>query len=72
MARITVDDCLKRIPNRFDLTLAAAYRARQIANGAQPLIDSNAGSKDKPTVVALREIAAGQIGREVLERAIRS
>ncbi|ACO73452.1 DNA-directed RNA polymerase subunit omega [Laribacter hongkongensis] len=72
MARITVDDCLKRIPNRFDLTLAAAYRARQIANGAQLLIDSNAGSKDKPTVVALREIAAGQIGREVLERAIRS
>ncbi|MBP9610262.1 MAG: DNA-directed RNA polymerase subunit omega, partial [Laribacter sp.] len=45
MARITVDDCLKRIPNRFDLTLAAAYRARQIANGAQLLIDSNAGSK---------------------------
>ena len=72
MARITVDDCLKRIPNRFDLTLAAAYRACQIANGAQLLIDSNAGSKDKPTVVALREIAAGQIGREVLERAIRS
>ena len=72
MACITVDDCLKRIPNRFDLTLAAAYRARQIANGAQLLIDSNAGSKDKPTVVALREIAAGQIGREVLERAIRS
>ena len=72
MARITVDDCLKRIPNRFDLTLAAAYRARQIANGAQLLIDSNAGSKDKPTVVALREIAAGQIGREVLERAFRS
>ena len=72
MARITVDDCLKRIPNRFDLTLAAAYRARQIANGAQLLIDSNAGSNDKPTVVALREIAAGQIGREVLERAIRS
>ncbi|AVY93366.1 MULTISPECIES: DNA-directed RNA polymerase subunit omega [Microvirgula] len=66
MARVTVDDCLKRIPNRFDLTLAAAYRARQIANGGQTLID---GAKDKPTVVALREIAAGHVGRELLDRA---
>lgn len=66
MARITVDDCLERIPNRFQLTLAAAYRARQLANGAEPLV-SGVG-KDKPTVVALREIAAGKVGLEVLNR----
>ncbi|MGD2138806.1 MAG: DNA-directed RNA polymerase subunit omega [Burkholderiales bacterium] len=63
MARITVDDCLSSIPNRFELTLAATYRARQIATGATPQID---GSKDKPTVIALREIAAGKVGLEVL------
>ncbi|MEW5889253.1 MAG: DNA-directed RNA polymerase subunit omega [Pseudomonadota bacterium] len=65
MARITVDDCLKRIPNRFQLTLAATYRARQISAGATPLVE---GEKDKPTVVALREIAAGKVGLEVLNR----
>ncbi|MDT3737097.1 MAG: DNA-directed RNA polymerase subunit omega [Denitratisoma sp.] len=65
MARITVDDCLKRIPNRFQLTLAATYRARQLTIGASPLIE---GEKDKPTVVALREIAAGLVGLEVLNR----
>lgn len=65
MARITVDDCLKRIPNRFELTLAATYRARQLANGASSQVDSN---KDKPTVLALREIAAGKVGTEVLAR----
>ncbi|MBP6117415.1 MAG: DNA-directed RNA polymerase subunit omega [Neisseriaceae bacterium] len=65
MARITVDDCLNRIPNRFDLTLAAAYRARQVANGATPLVDE---ARNKPTVVALREVAAGQIGVEILDR----
>lgn len=64
MARITVDDCLKRIPNRFELTLAATYRARQIATGASPLVEAN---KDKPTVIALREIASGKVGREVLK-----
>jgi len=63
MARITVDDCLSSIPNRFELTLAATYRARQIATGATPQIESN---KDKPTVIALREIAAGKVGLEVL------
>ena len=63
MARITVDDCIKTFPNRFELTLAATNRARQIALGATPLIDSN---KDKPTVIALREIAAGQVGKELL------
>jgi DNA-directed RNA polymerase subunit omega len=65
MARITIDDCMKLIPNRFDLTLAATYRARQITNGAEPLV--NRGD-DKPTVIALREIAAGKIGIEVLYR----
>ncbi|MDE3009993.1 MAG: DNA-directed RNA polymerase subunit omega [Pseudomonadota bacterium] len=63
MARITVDDALKLIPNRFELTLAATYRARQIANGATPMLEPN---KDKPTVLALREIAAGRIGADIL------
>jgi DNA-directed RNA polymerase subunit omega len=66
MARITVEDCLDRIPNRFDLTLAAAYRARQLANGSTPLVE-HAG-RDKPTVLALRELAAGKIGIEILNR----
>ena len=65
MARITVDDCLKRIPNRFQLTLAATYRARQVSPGASPLVEPN---KDKPTVIALREIASGKIGLEVLKK----
>lgn len=65
MARITVDDCLPRIPNRFQLTLAATYRARQISAGSTPLVD---GDRDKPTVIALREIAAGKVGLEVLTR----
>ena len=65
MARITVDDCLKRIPNRFQLTLAATYRARQLTAGASPLLETN---KDKATVIALREIATGKVGTEVLKR----
>ncbi|QEL63720.1 DNA-directed RNA polymerase omega chain [Oryzomicrobium terrae] len=65
MARITVDDCLARIPNRFQMTLAATYRARQVANGATPMVDED---KDKPTVIALREIAEGKVGAEVLNR----
>jgi DNA-directed RNA polymerase subunit omega len=65
MARITVDDCMKSISNRFLLTLAATHRARQLAQGASPLVDAN---RDKPTVIALREIAAGKIGEEVLTR----
>ena len=63
MARITVDDCIKSIPNRFELTLVATNRARQIALGATPLVEAN---KDKPTVIALREIAAGKVGKELL------
>jgi DNA-directed RNA polymerase subunit omega len=66
MARITVDDCMKLIPNRFELTLAATYRARQLTNGATPLVDPD---RDKPTVIALREIAAGKVGKEMLNRA---
>lgn len=65
MARVTVDDCLHRIPNRFQMTLAATYRARQLANGATPLVDAD---KDKPTVIALRELAAGKFGLEVLNK----
>lgn len=66
MARITVDDCMKLIPNRFELTLAATYRARQLTNGATPLVEPD---KDKATVIALREIAAGKVGKEMLNRA---
>jgi len=65
MARVTVDDCLHRIPNRFQMTLAATYRARQLTSGASALIDAG---RDKPTVTALREIAAGKVGLEVLNR----
>ena len=65
MARITVEECLDRIPNRFQLTLAAPYRARQLAQGGTPLVEAN---RDKPTVVALREIAAGKVGVEYLSR----
>ncbi|MBU6459656.1 MAG: DNA-directed RNA polymerase subunit omega [Proteobacteria bacterium] len=63
MARITVDDCLENIPNRFEMTLAATYRARQLAHGASPLLDPD---RDKSTVIALREIAAGKVGAEAL------
>ncbi len=65
MARITVEDCLKRIPNRFELALAATYRARMLAQGHTPKVDPG---KDKPTVVALREIGEGKIGIEMLKR----
>lgn len=64
MARITVEDCLKKIPNRFELTLCATYRARMLAQGHTPKIET----RDKPTVTALREIAAGLVGTEMLKR----
>lgn len=63
MARITVDDCLKIIPNRFDMTLAATIRARQISIGSHPMVES---TRDKPTVIALRELAQGKLGLEIL------
>jgi DNA-directed RNA polymerase subunit omega len=65
VARITVDDCLKVISNRFEMSLAATYRARQITNGAQPMMEA---SRDKPTVIALRELAAGKYGPEILNK----
>ena len=65
MARITVDDCLEQIPNRFQLTLVASLRSRQLANGAEPLINVE-GSNDKPSVIALIEIAEGLIGEDIL------
>ncbi len=65
MARITVDDCMKHITNRFELALAATYRARQIAQGSTPMVDP---ARDKPTVIALREIALGKVGMEILNR----
>ena len=61
MARITVEDCLNRIDNRFEMVLTATKRARQIANGADPLVEEE---NDKPTVLALREIADGLVNPE--------
>jgi DNA-directed RNA polymerase subunit omega len=63
MARVTVEDCLDKVDNRFHLVLVATKRARQLANGVQPLVD---WENDKPTIVALREIAEGLIGPDIL------
>ncbi len=63
MARVTVEDCLDQVENRFELVILSAKRARQIANGAEPTVDWD---NDKPTVVALRELAAGTIDAEVV------
>lgn len=68
MARITVEDCLARIPNRFQLTLAATVRARQLTIGSAPMIDAEKYGREKATVIALREIADGKVGLEVLNR----
>jgi DNA-directed RNA polymerase subunit omega len=57
MARVTVEDCLEKVPNRFALVILAAERARQIARGASSLVDCD----NKPAVTALREIAAGMV-----------
>ena len=64
MARITVEDCLEHVENRFDLVLLAARRARQIARGADPLVEDE---NDKPTVIALREIAENLINEESMD-----
>ncbi|MEJ5897684.1 DNA-directed RNA polymerase subunit omega [Aquabacterium sp. G14] len=64
MARITVEDCLQKIPNRFQLVLCATYRARMLSQGHTPKIES----RNKPGVTALREIAAGQVGTEMLRK----
>lgn len=63
MARVTVEDCLEHVDNRFDLVLLATKRARQLSHGVAPLL---AWENDKPTVVALREIAAGLIDDSVV------
>lgn len=65
MARVTVEDCLDNVDNRFQLVLVATKRARQLSNGKEPMVEWD---NDKPTVVALREIAEGRIGREILDR----
>jgi len=64
MARITVEDCLVQIPNRFQLVLAASYRARMLSHGHTAKVES----KNKPGVTALREIAAGKVGIEMLKK----
>lgn len=66
MARITVEDCLRQIPNRFLLVMVAAKRTKQLYKGSQPLIDNRAGNKK--VVVALREIAAAKVDYEIPTR----
>ncbi|MES9855822.1 MAG: DNA-directed RNA polymerase subunit omega [Sedimenticola sp.] len=63
MARVTVEDCLNHVDNRFDLVLLATKRARQLVNGVDPLLP---WENDKPTVMALREIAEGLVDDNVL------
>lgn len=65
MARVTVEDCLEHVDNRFQLVLMASRRARQLARGIEPLVE---WENDKVTVVALREIAEAKIGPEVLDQ----
>ncbi len=63
MARITIEDCLEQIENPFELVLVAAKRSRRLANGADAMVDLE---NDKPTVLALREIAEGLVTRDIL------
>ena len=66
MARVTVEDCLENVDNRFQLVMLAARRARQLATkGYDPLVPEE---NDKPTVIALREIAGQKVGRELLDQ----
>ena len=65
MARLTVEDCLERMDNRYDLVLLASRRARQLAIGADPLVEEE---NDKPTVIALREIAEGLITYDNIDK----
>ena len=67
MARVTVEDCVDKIPNRFELVLLASQRARAISSGAQLLIDRD---NDKNPVVALREIAGGEVTPDELREAV--
>ncbi len=66
MARVTVEDSLSQVNNRFDLVLIAAKRARNISLGAEPMLPAD---NDKPTVIALREIADGLVGEDILNEA---
>ena len=68
MARITVEDCLENVDNRFELVMVGSKRARQIATGGKPaLVDEE---YDKPTVIALREIAAGLVTADILTEVV--
>ncbi|ODS64576.1 MULTISPECIES: DNA-directed RNA polymerase subunit omega [unclassified Arenimonas] len=66
MARITVEDCLSVVDNRFELVLMASKRARQLAKGVEPALD-NSENQDKPTVLALREIAARRVDQALID-----
>jgi len=68
MARVTVEDCLDFVENRFHLVLLASKRARQISYGKEPFVD---WENDKPTVVALREIADGKMSNSILDKIAR-
>ena len=65
MARTTVEDCLENVDNRFQLVLIASKRAREISMGAEPMVEID---NDKPTVIALREIAAGLVDASILDK----
>ncbi|MEM7376229.1 MAG: DNA-directed RNA polymerase subunit omega [Pseudomonadota bacterium] len=67
MARVTIEDCLEHVDNRFDLVVTAARRARHIAMGGEALVEADG---DKPTVTALREVADGLVTQDVLAMAI--
>ena len=68
MARVTVEDCLENVANRFELVMVASKRARQLATGGKdPMVQEES---DKPTVIALREIAEGHVTNEILVREI--
>ena len=64
MARVTANDCLDNVENRFELILVASKRARKLAMGSEPMV---AEENDKPTVIALREIAEGKVDRTILD-----
>ena len=64
MARITVEDCLENIGNIFEMVLVAAKRARRVAHGAEPMVERE---NDKPTIIALREIAEGHVTPAILD-----
>lgn len=66
MARVTVEDCLDNVDNLFQLVLVATKRARQLARGVEPTVP---WENDKPTVVALREVAVGNVGPAILDQA---